>query len=259
MVDRVRRTASLTTWRLLDERNSSNGLPKNIATNFASTDAPKMKFLFTVSFEYRDPASPLSLTGSDSLATATFDCKSATRPNINITYADINSYNYRYKVGTKTDYGTVTVSFYDDNKNTAHNLFTEYLKAVSPIANLSPDDFKNDTLDISNFASYGPLEHKNGPLVRMTVTHHYNSAYRDSEGYYSAVQYTYINPKIQTMSWDDLDMSSSEAPLLTMTLVYDAVLINTNENIASPSIGGTVTVNNSGPEDDEGEAVENVR
>lgn len=237
--DRV--PVSLTTWQLTNDRAPGFRQLSNAGLELGGYDAPKTKFLFTVSFEtsLQLPINP----GSDFMALNQYACKNVSRPNLNINYTEVNSYNYRYKVATRTDYGSVNISFYDDNKNTAHILLRAYLNAVSPISIRESGDsyyLRND--DIQAWASLGPLpiNDADGLIKRMRVTHHYNSGLRDNPNYYSKVHYDYINPKIQTFNWDDLDMSSSEAPIISATFVFDSVNIIEEHNeavVASGSVG----------------------
>ncbi|QDJ96505.1 hypothetical protein Xoosp13_319 [Xanthomonas phage Xoo-sp13] len=240
MVKPDRVPVSLTTWKLTNDRSFGFRELANAGLELGGYDAPKTKFLFTVSFDtsLQLPIEP----GSDNMSLNKYACKNVSRPNININYVEVNSYNYRYKVATRTDYGAVTISFYDDNKNTAHTLLRAYLNAVSPISIRESGDsyyLRND--DIQAWASLGPLptNDADGLIKTMRVTHHYNSGYRPTSDYFSRVHYDYINPKIQSFNWDELDMGTSEAPVISATFVYDSVNIIEEHN--EGTVGGNVT------------------
>lgn len=239
--DRIPRT--LTEWRLSNDKSYRNAQRVNIGSEFAGYDAPKMKFLFTVSFQLGDTLG-FNL-GSDNMSQIVYACKNATRPNININYTDVNSYNYRFKVATRTDFGTVTVSFYDDNKNTAHGILQDYLEAVSPVSRKTRGTGYYLKEDIQQWASLGPLptQDADGLIKSMRVTHHYNSGNSPDLNFYSKVHYDYINPKIQSFNWDELDMSASETSMISITFVFDSVNITVEHNEGSTS-DGTVIVNN---------------
>lgn len=237
------RPRTLTAWRLSNDKSLINPDMVNVGTEFAGYDAPKLKFLFTVSFRIRNPeGGDLGINpGSDNMADIMYACKSVNRPNITVAYTDVNSYNYRYKVATKVDFGTVTLTLYDDNKNLAHNLFTGYLNYISPVSNMSVDDYalkKGIPFDtIQNFSSLGPLGHPDGMIQSMRVTHHFNSGNLDDSTFYKKVHYDYINPKVQTFMYDDLDMGASDASMVSATFVYDSVNI-----ITETTRNGVVTV-----------------
>lgn len=236
---RDRNPRSLTAWKLNNDMPGTRGAtPANIATEFAGYDAPKLKFMFTVSFEFGPTLSSL-YAGSDSLAENEFACKNVTRPNPSINYAEVNSYNYRYKVATRTEYGTVSLTLYDDNKDTAHMIFSEYLYNISPVSRRERGtSYYNRTENIQEWASLGPLptDEADGLIRSMRVTHHFNSTYTDSTSGHRKIHYDYINPKIQSFILDDLDMSVSDVSTIGLTFVYDSV------NVVYEGYTGEVTI-----------------
>jgi hypothetical protein len=199
------------TWKL------TKGVgPSDTADNFGGADQPKVKYFYTVEFGFgrgvnHDP-------GSDQLQSISFACKQATRPTVNINYTDINFYNYRTKVGTRVDYGVVTLTFYDDNNNKAHDMFQNYLNFISPISNTSRESA--GSLETLRPATHGSLQNTHGPLSYITVNHHYSK-----DGSERKVKYNYLNPKIQNATLDELDMTQSDTNSVTITFVYDAVNI----------------------------------
>lgn len=220
------RPRSLASWRLTNDRSYRDRQNANIGTDFAGRDVPKMKFLFTVEFELGDELRGANLyAGSQDMASIRYACKTATRPNINVNYADVNSYNYRYKVATKVDYGTVSLTLYDDNKNLAHDLLMVYLNTISPVSNVPGGNAYYLSNNIQEWASLGPLPNAeaHGLIRKMRVSHHYTKNNSDDRSEYTAIHYDYINPKIQSFVFDDLDMSISEASMVSMTFVYDSV------------------------------------
>lgn len=273
------RVRNLTAWRLTNDRTTP-GQKANIATEFAGRDVPKMKFLFTVSFEFGKTLQGISSNpdfdstlqfkpnpGSDEMASIEYACKNVARPNINVNYVEVNSYNYRYKVATRTDVGTVTLTLYDDNKNTAHHLFSEYLAQISPVAKVPGGDAYYLKENIQEWASLGPLptEEADGLIRKMRVTHHFPENNSLSASNYARIHYDYVNPKIQSFGLDELDMSTSDVNMITLTFVYDSVNV-VYDGAAAPrgvnggaisTTEGTVTVNNGNTDD--GDVVENVR
>ena len=216
----------LTTWAMYRD-GDTNTRVQNLATEFAGRDAPKLKFLFTVEFDIDESIRDYLDLGSREMGEIKYACKMATRPNVQVNYADVNMYNYRFKVATKVDYGSVTLSLYDDNKNLAHNLFLYYLNAISPVSNKPPEQYDLRGDPIQEWASLGPLPEsaKFGLIKRMTVTHHYSNTYADDgESSHKSINYHYMNPKIQQFNLDELDMGvGSEASMITLTFVYDSV------------------------------------
>lgn len=197
--------------RLID--STTGGPGKNIPDDFLAGEAPKLKFNWTVQFVDAETGIDGSTSSMDSNI---FAAKSATRPKPNIEYQDGNFYNFRTKIATRTDYGTASVTFYDDASNNAHTLLTSYLKRVSPIANTQ----QADSLSYDQNASIGDINRALGVWVSINITHYYlknNSV--------NKTVYTYLNPKIVNFDFGDLDMTQSDVTEVTLTFVYDSVFI----------------------------------
>lgn len=205
---------TLTGWILGKSAGESIDGASVIETDFSMVDSPKTKFLFSAEFGIRVPE--LADAGSSDLATIRYALKSATRPAPTIQYEVLDYYNYRTSVATKVDYGTVNLVMYDDNLGLAHDLVINYLKAISPAAN-TPDT-QADILDSSNAATLGALENKYGVIKYIRVYHYFYKS-----GIRTRTVYSYLNPKIQTVQFDDLDMAASDASTITITFVYDHV------------------------------------
>lgn len=189
--------------------------------------------------------------------------KQATRPQPTVTYQDVNFYNYRTKIATKVDFGTMTITFYDDIRNRAHDIFDLYLKNISPIANI-PGNVNASSLgihalnndDTFNPSSLGALsETDNEGLIRsITINHYLPIDYSKFSGFtdfaegtklpFTIVQYVFLNPKIVNMALDDLDMSQNDTSAVTLTFVYDSVFINKEEGTMD-AVSGTAVPNKS--------------
>ena len=259
-----RGTTTLSAWTLKD------GLPgltvqaekANVGTEFAGRDAPKMKFLYTLSFKFGEVLTGYISEGSDDMASNTYDCKTVTRPNINITYTEVNSYNYRTRIPTKMNPGTVTVTFYDDNDNTARQLLQAVMQYMSPITNISSEEFYlND--DPWRWSSIGGFTDGDvrGAIRSMRITHHFSSDYTGDENSHAMIHYDYMNPQLQDFNWEELDMGASESAMITATFVYDSVNITQVGKRADGLKGnqGVVTDNNRNGSGYDGERVENIR
>lgn len=213
-----------------------------IPDKFATTEHPKLKFLFSVQFFPR--TEDFALAGDDYGSTdmnhLIFPLRRATRPNISATYQNVNFYNYRTQIQTKIEYGTTpcTLAFYDDISNRALGIMLQYLNSVSPISNMTIDDaanLKGLSFDQTGSASVGPLVNSAGPLAAIRIAHH--SFNPENPQQLQSVYYDYINPKIITYTLDDLDMTTSDVTNVEMSFAYDAV------NITIPDkVTGTVTV-----------------
>lgn len=241
------RQSTLTTWLLTNVPVAGNA--QSVGNLIGGDGAPKLKFLFTVEFGFR------TLTahrGSEELAVIRYDLKTATRPNITVNQEDINFYNYRTKVATRVNFGTVKLTFYEDSLNTANNLLWSYMSQLSPLTMLGNGNNPSiNSVGISTAgeevsygaasSTVGPLGDVDGPIAWMKVHHHYVEygppVYADNaqpgdrpiDGNGQAkgkiTTYTYLNPKIENIDMDELDMSSSEASTVSVTFTVDSVSV----------------------------------
>lgn len=251
-----RATRSFTSFRRLSEYGQDE---RNIGDDFGGRDAPKLKFNFTMTLGFRrnreeglnDYTARGGNTGSDDFRFMTFALKQASRPNPSITYQDINFYNYRTKVATRMDYGTMNLTFYDDSNNNAHYFYEYYLKSVSPIANLEkkyagnleergPENVYEFNKEIGEgaplpgSASIGPLPEGQGRygVLEFIILHHYYwrrppgaTDASDPTPFIQRVDYEFLNPKIVNMTLDELDMTQSDSSSVMLVFNYDSAFI----------------------------------
>jgi hypothetical protein len=249
----------LANYSVPDIVNGEYGNIQKVALGeLAGQGSPKYRFNYTIELAYRSTLAS-QLTGVDDVRkgsklmnTMALPIKTVTRPQPVVAYQDVNFYNYRSKVAVKVEYGTLTVTFYDDNFNTVHDIYEMYLKQLSPIASIKQDSFannfdqfgarvvpNNDVPDVSSLGAL-PTNESAGLIQSITISHHlpldYSNARMSSAnnaGYVdgqkinaTVVQYVYMNPKVVNMTLDDLDMSSNEPSMATLVFTYDSVYIN---------------------------------
>jgi hypothetical protein len=173
---------------------------------------PKAKFTYTVKFDFRGNSGP-DETGSYDMKTMRFGVKQTTRPNPIIAYTEVNRYGLRTKVATRMDYGQFNISFYDDQDNMAHNIFKNYIEKLSPISKL-PKASADGLADNDKAVGIGPLDKEYGIIQAVTLVHH---------GWKQNTIYEYLNPKIVTVTLDELDMSVSDPSSISFTFNCDSV------------------------------------
>lgn len=223
--------------------------------------APKYKFLFVVELEF----DPLFQQEISTHIHPAFVIKASTRPNVEFEYEDINMYNFRTKVPKRTMYQPMTMKFYDDDHNHAFQLYTTYLKLVSPIANIDAENIKGDILDMfeqtgggmaftaksSNVGSGGT--NSTGvisPAYSQTVGQRYSGSLgtfgdpssSQARGVRNVLRritiyhvyrqgrmmnvINFYNPKITKLDLDELDMSiGSEGNEVSLSFTYDSLYI----------------------------------
>ncbi len=207
--------------------------------------APKYKFLFLVQFIYSSGYS--GLDGLD----FTFMVKKSSRPHVNVEMEDVNYYNFRSKVITKTRFDDMTMSFHDDGLNFATRFYAAYLKATAPIANLRDSamfsDAENDGMNFGtestntilnpelaqidpigipgNFytGTRGPLVDDNKQVIReIRLFHFFDWGQKMNV-------FKFFNPRITQLNLDDVDMAAgNEVNDLQITFNYDSVYVDTD-------------------------------
>jgi len=203
--------------------------------------APKHKFMFIVQFV---PSSGYdTLTGLD----AAFMAYEATRPNIRYQMEDVNFYNFRSKVITKTEFEPMTIKLYDDIGNRVGNFHAAVLKALTPVANFpsrlefnSPEDlgtrYDTEGPEIdgvvfqgrSSTASYGPLNNIPGTTTGNITLFEEIIVYHVFDGGRLLNVYRCYNPRISDLKLDDLSMAESAITNLEFTFAYDTCFVDTN-------------------------------
>lgn len=204
-------------WRLTNATGIAG--PNNVKGNIGVLH-PKLKFNFTIQFVPRGYLNLSSQSqGNELMEEMEFAAKTASRPKPTINYQDVNFYNFRTKVATSINYGEVSVSFYDDPNNWAHDIVTQYLQTVSPLYGKEAPQADNlDALGLSSSAGIGPLNgNRHGPMKSIIVTQYYSKG----EAGVKNTKYEYLNPKLISVDFDDLDMSVSEFNLVTINFTFD--------------------------------------
>jgi hypothetical protein len=212
---------------------------------------PKHKFMFIVQFV---PSSGYSDLGALDAAFMSYE---ATRPDIRYQMEDINFYNFRSKVITKTEFEPMTIKMYDDIGNRVGNFHAAVLKALTPVANVRPAQFNtqippeergtfytagdDETAATSGetptgvgfntragTASYGPLNNIEGTDTGNIVLFGEIIVYHLFDGGRKMNIYHCLNPRISNLKLDDLNMAESGVTSLEVAFAYDSVFIDTD-------------------------------
>ncbi len=220
--------------------------------------APKYKFLFVIQLEFH-PQFQEVLQSID----PAFVVKHSTRPQVDFEYQDVNMYNFRTKVPTKTIYQPMTMKFYDDDFNNAFQFYATYMKLMSPIANLDIQTQAIEPLDAYDNYGGGMGFGQNTFKIQTGWSKTVGQSYAASLGPYGQVPvantstnggsakgvdvknvlrrislfqvykqgtmmnvFHFYNPKITVLNLDEMDMSTSgDGNEVTITFSYDSVYI----------------------------------
>jgi len=201
--------------------------------------APKFQFMFIVEVHFSSPYSDWTEIGSK----MAFVVKTSSRPKFNVEYEDINMYGFRSRVPKRVEYPPMAMSFYDDNKNAAHQFYVSYMRAMSPIANWKGDSPQDGQLEISG------MDYERGPKrSTFTTTSPKTSGHSaslgplvgDATSILSKIKlfhifdygnkmntYEFMNPRITSFNPSDLTMlESGEGCEYQFDFAYDALSID---------------------------------
>lgn len=144
------------------------------------------------------------------------------KPRVRINHQDVNYYNFRTRVQTSTTYDPLTMSFLDDISNTVNTFFTEYMKTRTGTANGKYGIHEgfgaaSSTLPYANGYSDGR---------RIIIEQIFGNGTQSN-------RFTFINPRIESFDFDELNMEDSNGNMVNMTFTYDAF---TSETVSSQTL-----------------------
>lgn len=198
--------------------------------------APKYKFLYIVQFTFKPEYADLSEYANN----MAFVVKTCGRPNVNIEHEEVNMYNFHTKIAKRVSYEPITMRFIDDQKGMAHYFLSTYIRAISPITRSPSTIIDTDIVDYRQFEDNGlgrvssdgkvsdafassSMTKLNGNVTsifnEIRIFHMYDNAKR-------MVAYSYANPKITSINFDELDMAENgNGNEIEMQFAYDRLAI----------------------------------
>ena len=224
----------------------------------------------TISDKFGDPrgsdldvfkANNLSETNDQLSTQLAFLVKNSGRPSISYEYEDLNYYNYRTKGIRKATYNPVTMTFIDDQLNSAAAFYAFYMSAMSPIANTPHDrghssevrkNYEQTGMDFSDYkekqltsgrpntypaysASVGALRPLSiGDSNTTTTVMDRISIYQYGKNGNTFTAFNMFKPKIMTFNPSDVDHADSgNGQELSMDIDYDYFTIQPDLKIGT--------------------------
>lgn len=185
---------------------------------------PKFKFLFKVKFEGFSPA-------DNPTSNFYYYVHRIDKPKIRLQHTDVNYYNFRTRVLTHTSFDPLTITFLDEIGNTVNEFFVAYMKNKSGQANGNWGINQGHGQASSSFPYDSP---KNGRIGQTPA----NKGYADGKQIIveqifangtTGNRFFFINPRIESFDFDELNMDDNAGSSLTCTFSYDALRCETNE------------------------------
>lgn len=236
-------------------------------SNGAGHYDPKTKFLFKVKFEFSPGltqlASSMGYNLSDMSNNLSFTVKSLDAPKVSYDYQSVNMYGLHTKVLKHIEFREIGLSFFDDTGNHATAFVNAYMQLLSPSTRMRslPSGLKLDDYsmafpqDLNPFATNmnsrsvlpGSANHI---LARMIVEQYYLQ--RDLGGTSKADKaifmnsYEFLNPRILSIDFADLDHAGSDLPVITTSIDFDSFSLLVGQSANNRSItefsGGDILV-----------------
>jgi len=199
--------------------------------------APKHKFMFVVEIGFNTGYEELN-NGTDVVALVV---KKSTRPSTKFISEDVNYYNFRSKVITKTEHEDMKMTFHDDSLDAALLFVNNYRRAMSPVASMDDDtisftergmDFGQSLVGDAPIGSQIPANlysASRGPLANDNITVlEYITLYQIFNAGTEVNQFVFLNPRITQIDLDDVDMAvGNEGNEVSFSFNYDSVTLTT--------------------------------
>lgn len=195
------------------------------------TALPRMKFMFYADFKVNSDAATLypwlKQLGTDQ--GVSFKIKTIDKPNVELTQKDLNQYNRKRYVYTKTEYKPVNIAIYDTVDNKPLDLWRQYFTYYFGDARSKT----STTMGQSTVA--GQFDDGSGwglrPLSEQLYFFTSIDLYAIHGKKYTLIQY--LNPKITGMNWQNYDMTDSGVEECQMTLSYETLQYYGSQDIDS--------------------------
>lgn len=166
---------------------------------------PKFKFIFKVKFE--------GFGANDEFYYYVHRCD---KPNVLFNHTDVNYYNFRTRVMTSMIFQPISITFLDEIGNSINDFFVKYLSSVSGQADgkWGIDNGFGDATGTKPY-KYG---YAGGKAIIVAQIF--------GNGLY-ANEYKFINPRIESMQFDELNMEDNAGSMMTMQFSYDSLSCKT--------------------------------
>lgn len=202
------------------------------------TAVPRMRFMFYTKFELSAAGKSMTnnavLNGYDGNRSLSFKVKQVDKPKITLTTQELNHYNKKKVIYTKIDYGEASIRLYDSVDDSVLATWIDYftfyfgdsrVKRNQNAYSQSPVDAK-----FTDDSGWGlrPLSNDTQFFDRITVYGFYANTY---------TAFSYINPKITTIDWQQRDYSSEEPEEVNISFKYEAIEY---EAFGQPVVDSTV-------------------
>lgn len=186
--------------------------------------SPRAKFLFYTEFVLSDSGKAMLPAGADLNSYQgnrglSFKVKQIDKPKINLSATELNQYNKKKIIYTKADYSDCTIRLYDSNDDSVLSFWVDYFTFYFA------DSRPKTTLSMNQSPVNGTFQDQTGwgfrPLTNDTNFFNKISVYSLFAGTYT--KFSYINPKIVSIDWQNKDYASNDPDEVSINFKYELI------------------------------------
>ena len=208
------------------------------------TMIPKLKFMFYAEFELNANAPNMDTDflrsiSKTSVGNISFKIKTVDKPKIDLTTVEMNQYNRKRLIYTRTEYLPFTIKLHDSVDGSIVQLwkdyFTYYFADSRPKTSANMGSITNGpaatTTDSSITWGTGwglsPIAEDTNFFTRLNLYSLFGGAQVGTAGGTGRYQLTsYLNPRITAIDFESYDSSSSDTEEVSITFKYEAIEYN---------------------------------
>jgi len=157
---------------------------------------------------------------SDSIISAMpFKVKQIDKPKVNLTTVELNQYNKKRLVYSKVDYGEASIKLHDTVDNSVLSFWTNYFtyyigdSRIKQSGDYSQNPTDPEFLDSTGWG-FRPLSEDTSFFNKITIYAFFGQ---------TITSFSYINPKIVSVDWQQKDYASSDPEEVTINFKYEAI------------------------------------
>lgn len=221
----------------------------------AMTMIPKLRFMFYAEFILNANApimdqAFLNNINSTSVGNISFKVKTIDKPKIDLTTVELNQYNRKRLVYTKTEYQPFTIKLHESVDGSIVQLWKDYFtyyfgdsrpKQPGDLSSIGPGATTAPTFDDSTGWGLRPISEDMNFFTRINLYSLFGGAPVGTQGGTGQYQMTsYLNPRITAIDFEQYDSSSSDTEEVGITFKYEAIEYNTITQGVLPQFGFSI-------------------
>ena len=206
------------------------------------TMIPKLRYMFYAEFIINAASVPiidpgfLNALGSTDVGNISFKVKTIDKPKIDLTTVEMNQYNRKKLIYTKTEYLPFTVKLHESVDGSIVRLWKDYFtfyfgdsrpKTPSDLNSIGQGATTAPTFADSSGWGLRPITEDTNFFTRVNLYSLFGGAPIGTSGGTGQYQLTsYLNPRITAIDFEQYDSSSSDTEEVSITFKYEAIEYN---------------------------------